>query len=153
MHASAGLLALGIETDVEVGAVDEAASLARARRSSADCSESIASGFSQTTCLPASSAASRLCVVELVRRRQVNDVDAIVVEQRLEAVVRLGAGPPALGARPLRRGADDAGDLHAEPAQCVDVHDADEAGAHHRRTQIRQVTHRMPIVRGRAPRL
>ena len=96
----------------------------------------------------------RLCVVELVRRRQMNDVDAIVGEHLLEAVVRLGKRDrPALGARPLRRGADDAEDLYAESAQCVDVHDADEAGAHHRRTQIRQVTHRMPIVRGRAPRL
>ena len=30
----------------------------------------------------------------------------------------------------------------------IDVHDADEAGAHHCRPQIRQVTHRRPIVRG-----
>ena len=142
-----------VEADVEVGAVDEAASLReldelrgllRVDREGLLADDVLA----RLQCRP------RLRVVELVRRRQMNDVDAIVGEHLLEAVVRLGKRDrPALGARPLRRGADDAEDLYAESAQCVDVHDADEAGSHHRRTQIRQVTHRMPIVRGRAPRL
>ena len=70
--------------------------------SSDDCSESIASGFSQTTCLPAFSAARACVKLELIRRRQMNDVDAIVGEHLLEVVVRLGKRDrPALGARPL----------------------------------------------------
>ena len=131
----AGLLALRVEADVEVRAVDEPASLGELEQLRR-LLRVIASGFSQTTCLPASSACLRLRVVEMVRRRQMDDVDAIVGEHRLEAVVRLGQRHGPLLAAPAPARADDTGDLDAEAAQCVDVDDADEAGAHHSRTEI-----------------
>jgi hypothetical protein len=66
-----------------------------------------------------------LCVVEVVRRRDVDDVDASVGEHVVEARIRLGQA--RLLPRALRRRAHDAGDLDADTAQRLDVHDADEA--------------------------
>jgi hypothetical protein len=66
-----------------------------------------------------------LLVVEVVRRRQVDDVDSLVGEERLVALVR---GSQPLGSGPLLRRADHARHLDAEPTQRVDVDDADEAG-------------------------
>ena len=54
------------------------------------CALFIASGFSQTTCLPAASVVADLPVVEMVGGREVHDVDALVGEHRLEGLVRLG---------------------------------------------------------------
>ena len=68
----------------------------------------------------------RLRMVQVVRRRQVDDVDRVVGEQRLERVVH---GRDRLRGRALGRGADDAGDVDAEQPQRVHVDDADEAGA------------------------
>ena len=76
-----------------------------------------------------------LRVVQVVRRRQVDDVDRVVREQRLVAVVDRRE-PPSRAARSGRR-ADDAGDGHAEPPQRVDVDDADEAGADDAGPEIR----------------
>jgi len=69
-------------------------------------------------------------VVEVVRGRHVDDVDSVVAEHRLEALVRLGQGHlRRLRPRPVRRRPDDADDLDAQPAERLDVDDADEARA------------------------
>ena len=55
-----------------------------------------------------------------------DDAHAVVVEHRLEALVRLGQA--GLLARPRGRGADDTGHVDAEPSERLDVDDADEPG-------------------------
>ncbi len=113
--------------------------------SSAVSAAVIASGFSQTTCLPASSAARACGEVQLVGRGDVDDVDALVGEHRLEALVGLGQhGGLGLGPRALGRGADHPVHLHAEPAQRLDVHDADEPGADDRRAKLLERGHEGP---------
>jgi hypothetical protein len=93
-----------------------------------------------------------LRVVQMVRRRQVDDVDAPLREHRLEALERLGERnraalrANALGARP-----DDADDVDPEPAKGVDVNDADEPRPDDRRSQLSHVRHRWPILRAHAP--
>ena len=78
------------------------------------------------TCFPAARHLPRLRVVQVVRRRQVDDVDRVVVEQLLERGVHRRE---LLRRRALGRRADDAGDLDAEEPERVDVHDADESRA------------------------
>ena len=67
-----------------------------------------------------------LRVMQVVRRGHVDDVD-VVGEKRVEALVR---GCERLGARALRRRADDAPHLDAEAAEGVDVERGDESRAH-----------------------
>ena len=67
-----------------------------------------------------------LRVVEVVGRRQVHDPHAVVVQHRLEALVRLGK--PGLLPRALGRGADDPDHVDADAAQSLDMDDADESG-------------------------
>ncbi len=67
-----------------------------------------------------------------------DDVDALVGEHRVERLVRLRQA--GLAARALRRGADDADDVDADPAQRLDVHDADEPRADHRRSHAPTLT-------------
>src|SRR5262245_43413042 len=67
----------------------------------------------------------RLRVVQVVRRRDVDDVDAVVLEQRLVALVRLRQA--RLLARALGRRPDDARHVDTEAPQGLDVDDADEA--------------------------
>ena len=120
----------GVEAQVEVGGVDEPAPLAPRRSRSADSAGVMASGFSHTTCLPAREGGLRVLVMKVIRRGDVDDVDARVVEHRLEALVGrrqadlLGARRGALVAR-----TDDAVHLDAQPPQRLDVDGADEAGA------------------------
>jgi hypothetical protein len=68
-----------------------------------------------------------LRVVQVIGRRQVHDIDALVCEQ---CVVALVDGREPLRPGSVRARADDAGNLDPEPAQCIDVDGADEAGAH-----------------------
>jgi len=65
-------------------------------------------------------------MVEVVGRRQMDDVDRVVVEQLLERVVH--RREPLRG-RALGRRADYAGDLDAEQAKRVNVHHTDEPRA------------------------
>ena len=73
---------------------------------------------------------SHLRVVEVVRRGDVNDLDAIVVEQLLEAAVApIDAElTRALGGS-LRAGGDDAVHPHAEATEGLDVDGTDEPAA------------------------
>jgi hypothetical protein len=72
-----------------------------------------------------------LWLVQVIRSREVHDVDAIAGEGALEALVHVGEWDDrSLRARPLRRRADDAENVDAQPAQRVDVDDADEARSH-----------------------
>src|SRR5437867_12838157 len=69
-------------------------------------------------------------MVEVVGRGDVDDVDPLIVEHRLKALV--GGRKPELARsrrRSVVRGADDAVDLDAKPAQSLHVDDPDEAGA------------------------
>jgi hypothetical protein len=68
-----------------------------------------------------------LRVVEVIRRRDVDDVHARVRQQRLVALVR--GRQAGLRAGALGRRADHAGDVDPEPAQGLDVDDADEPRA------------------------
>ena len=74
--------------------------------------------------------ASHLRVVEVVRRGDVDDLDAIVVEQLIEAAVAPVDAElaRALGGS-LRAGGDDAVHAHAEPTQGLDMHGPDEPAA------------------------
>ena len=70
--------------------------------------------------------------MEVVRAGDVDGVDARVGEQRVDAVDhRRQRARRRLGPRPLRRRADDADDIEAEPAQRLGVGDAHEPGADH----------------------
>ena len=77
--------------------------------------------------------------MQVVGRREVDDVDPLVGQHRLEA--RVGVRQ-VLGARLLGRAlggrADDPGDLDAEAPQRFDVHDADEAGPRDGRANVPQ---------------
>jgi hypothetical protein len=68
----------------------------------------------------------RLRVVQVVRRRQMDDVDGRVREQLLN---RLVDGRDPLRSRSLRRRADDARDVDPQEAERVHVDDADEPRA------------------------
>ena len=63
-------------------------------------------------------------MVKVIRGRQVDDVDRVVREQRLERVVHRG---DRLRGCTFRRRPDDARDLDPQQAQGVHVHDADES--------------------------
>ena len=76
-----------------------------------------------------------LRVMEVVRRRQVHDVDRLVREQRVERVV--DRRDPLRGGA-LRRRAHHTGDLDAEEAERVDVDDADEPRSDDTRAERRQ---------------
>src|SRR5258706_16055163 len=81
-------------------------------------------------------------MVEVVGRGDVHDVDARVGEHRLVALVRLRQRVGArLLAHALGRGADDAGDLHPQPPQGLDMDQADEPGPHDRRPYLAGVRH------------
>jgi hypothetical protein len=78
-----------------------------------------------------------LLVVQVVRGGEVDDVDAVVVQNRLERVVRLGEVVGVrLGGGAFAARADDAGDFDAEATERLDVDDADEAGAGDRRSDV-----------------
>jgi hypothetical protein len=67
-----------------------------------------------------------LRIVELVRRRQMDDVYALVAKELLVAV---HDRPEALRPRPVRRRTDHADDLDTEPPQRFHVDSTDEPGA------------------------
>jgi hypothetical protein len=71
-----------------------------------------------------------LRVVQVVRRRQVHDVDAVVLEQLTQAPVHVAE--PCFGSS-IRARADDAEHVDAEPPQRIDMNGRDEAGADERR--------------------
>ncbi len=94
---------------------------ARATRSAVS-SPVRASGFSQTTCLPASRHSAHLFGMEMVGAGDMDNVDVGIGNQRLEALVdprEIGRG--GLGSCPLRRGPDHPGHLHPETTQRLDV--------------------------------
>jgi hypothetical protein len=133
------LLALGVEAGVEVRGVDEPAApgeleqLRRLRRVQRE-------RLLADDVLPRLERRPHLRIVQVVRRRHVDDVDALVCEHRLEGLVRVRQRDAAAQRpRPLRRGADDAEDLDAEPAERVDVDDADEARPDDCRAQLRHL--------------
>ena len=74
--ALADVLVERVEADVEVDGVDEAAFGGELDQLRPTPSAVIASGFSQTTCRPGGQDLLRLGDVEVVRRRDVDDVDA-----------------------------------------------------------------------------
>jgi hypothetical protein len=84
----AGLLALRVKPDVEVRAMDEAASLRELdevrRLLRVDRKRLLTDDV-----LAGLEGRARLCVVEVVRRRQMDGVDAIVREHLFKALVRL----------------------------------------------------------------
>ena len=118
---------LGIEPLVEVDRVDEPAGVReieqlarlRARHGERLLAHDVLAGGER---------GPDLLVMQVVGRREVDDVDALVGEHRLKA--RVGVGQ-VLGARlrgrALRGRAHDPGDFDAEPPQRLDMHDADEA--------------------------
>ena len=120
----AGLPAERVEADVVVRAVDEPALLGEP--------EQLAGlrGGQRQRLLADDVLAGRehglhLRVVEVVRRRQVDDADAVVVQHRLEALVRLRQ---AGFWRARGRRADDARHVDTEASERLDVDDADEPG-------------------------
>ena len=120
-----------VEADVEVDRVDEPARARPGATSSADSAEVIASGFSHTTWLPGGEDPPDLRVVELVGRGDVDDLDALVGEQLVEA--RVGLRQAEL-ARPAARRAPATTsrrpcDADADAAQRLDVDGADEPAA------------------------
>src|SRR4029450_3671661 len=74
-----------------------------------------------------------LRIVEMVRRREMNDLQTLVAEQLL---VALHDRPQKLRPRPLGRRSDHPHDLHAEPPQRFDVDGADEPRADDAGTQM-----------------
>ena len=78
-------------------------------------------------------------MVEVVRRRDVHDLDARVGEQLVEAARRPSAIPSARARAAPRSGvrSEDAADLHAEAAEGLDMDGADEAGADDGRSDLR----------------
>ena len=132
-HPGRGLLDLRVEADVEVHGVHEPGALGE-RHELGGLARVHAERLLADDVLAGLQHRLDLRVVEVVGRREVDDVHARVREHRLEAVV--GLGEPGLGPCALRRRSHHADDLDAEAPQRVDVHDSDEAGAHHRGTQI-----------------
>ena len=135
--ALARLLHERVEADVEVRAVHETG-----RRREFDELRRLGGGHRERLLaddvLPGRECLLHLRMVKVVRRRQVDDVDAVVLEHRLEAVVR--------GREPLRRGAlggraDDSVHLDSEPAERVDVDDPDESGTHDRDAELVEAPH------------
>src|SRR5215211_3708557 len=100
--------------------------LSASSSSSADSAEVRASGFSQDDVLPGGERLLDLAVVEVVRRRQMDNVHALVGE---ELVVAVDHRRELLGVCALGRRADDAGDFDSEPPQGLDVDGADEPRA------------------------
>ena len=85
----------------------------------------------------------RVLVVQMIGRGDVHDIDARVVEHRLEAAIGLGQANlcrPRGG--PLARGSDHAMHLHAQTAQRFDVDGADKPGPHHSRPDFGERPHR-----------
>ena len=130
-HEPRHVLVERVEPDVEVDRVDEAA-----RRGQPDEVARLVRGHRQG--LLAHDVPARredrldLRVVQLVGRRDVDDVDPVVVEQLVQRGV--GAADVDLlraGGGAVARGAEQAGDVDADPAQGLDVHRADEAAADH----------------------
>ena len=76
--------------------------------------------------LPGGECLHHLRVVEMVWRRDMDDVDSVVVEHCL---VRLVRRSDSLCGGALARGADDPRHLDAKPAKRINVDDADEASA------------------------
>jgi hypothetical protein len=65
--------------------------------------------------------------VRVVGARHVDDVHRVVGAQRVQVRVDVvDAERPGLGRSALRRGAEHSHDPHADPAQGLDVHAADE---------------------------
>ncbi len=122
-HPLARLLHERVEADVEVRAVHEPAPLGQL-----DELGGLRGGHRER--LLADDVLARLerllhlRVVEVVRRRQVDDVDPVVGEDRVVALVCPGE---PLRRRALGRGARDARDLDPDPSQRVDVDGTDEA--------------------------
>ena len=136
-HAGPGLVDEREEAQVEVRAVDEAARLGELEQLGRLLRRHRERLLADDV-LPRREHLLGLRMVEVVRRRQVDDVDRVVGEQRLERVVD---GRDRLCGRALGRGADDARDVDAEEAQRVHVHDADETGADDARPELGQVAH------------
>ncbi len=128
----ASLLHLRIEADVEVRAVHNAALDGQLEQLSR-----LIGGHSER--LLADDVLARLerlldlRIVELVRRRQMDDVHTLVAEQLL---VALDDGPQKLRPRALRRRADHPDDLHTEPPQRFHVDGTDEPGSDDAGTQL-----------------
>ena len=135
--ARSGLPDHRVEADVEVRAVHEPARL-REPEQLARLGRRHGERLLADDVLAGGERLLDLRVMQAVRRRQVDDVDRLVPEQRFVAVVDRR---DRLRGRSLRRRADDAGDRDAEPPQSVDVDDADEAGAHDTGPEIRDVRH------------
>ena len=114
-----------VEAEVEVRAVHEPAlrreleQLGRLRRGRRQrlLADDVLAGRQRIAHLP---------VMEMVRRRHVDDVHPLVGEQRLVALVR-GSEPLRLRALGRRRARPH--DLHAQPSQRLDMDGADEARA------------------------
>ncbi len=98
-RARTGLLDQRVEADVEVRAVDEPAALGELEQLAPTRRRSGRAASRRRRACPAASACLHLRVVEVVRRRQVDDVDAVVGEQRLVALVR----PARCASRPRAR--------------------------------------------------
>ena len=90
-----------------------------------------ASGFSQTTCLPAASAASASGSVQVVGRADVHDVDVGGSRPAPRELSKARSAPSARAAScgAGRRGGGDADDARAGEAGGAGVDGADEAGA------------------------
>jgi hypothetical protein len=76
-----------------------------------------------------------LCVVQVVRRREVNDIHIVVGEQLLVAPAHRRE---ALRRRSLWGGSDDTDDVDSQPTQRLHVHGADEPGAHDAGAEVRK---------------
>ena len=137
----AHVLVQRIEADVEVDRVDEAApggeldELCRIGRRHRQrlLADDVPPGLEDL---------ARLRHVEVVGRGDVDDLDRRVVEQGLErGVGAVDAERPGALLAAFRRAAEDAADLHADPAQLLDVDGADEARADDGRADVGDPPH------------
>ena len=140
-HHLAGMLVQRVEADVEVHGVDHAAGRGEPRElaglRSGHCQRLLADDV-----LAGRNDRLRLGDVEIVRRRHVNDVDGGIVEERLERRIRLRhAEGRCARLTALRRAAEDAANLDADPAQGFDMNRADEPCSDYRGADVGDVAH------------